>query len=178
MTRKELAHAIRAACDVTGDRELWVIGSQAILGQYPDAPESLRQSAEADVVPRNHPERADRVNGPLGELSRFHETHGFYVHGVTLGAATLPEGWQGRTFQVSGDGAEPSVGHCVEGHDLAASKLVAFREKDRAFVRILLAEGMVGAETLIERIGLLPVEPSLRHRLERWVRGNTQRPPH
>ena len=51
MTRAELEHAIRAACDVSGDNEVYVFGSQAILGQYPDAPESLRQSAEADIAP-------------------------------------------------------------------------------------------------------------------------------
>jgi hypothetical protein len=38
MTREELVHAIRAACDVAQDPEVWVFGSQAILGQYPDAP--------------------------------------------------------------------------------------------------------------------------------------------
>ena len=48
MTRLELEHAIRAACDVSGDDELYVFGSQAILGQYPDAPAALRQSAEAE----------------------------------------------------------------------------------------------------------------------------------
>ncbi len=48
MTRSELEHAIRAACDVSGDHEVYVFGSQAILGQYPEAPERLRQSAEAD----------------------------------------------------------------------------------------------------------------------------------
>jgi hypothetical protein len=45
MTRLELEHAIRASCDVSGDDEVYVFGSQAILGQYPEAPESLRQSA-------------------------------------------------------------------------------------------------------------------------------------
>lgn len=50
MTRAELEHAIRAACDVSGDDEVYVFGSQAILGQYPKAPESLRQSAEADIA--------------------------------------------------------------------------------------------------------------------------------
>jgi hypothetical protein len=37
MTREQLEHAIRAACDVTGDNEVYVFGSQAILGQYPEA---------------------------------------------------------------------------------------------------------------------------------------------
>lgn len=70
MTREEeeLEHAIRAACDVAEDQEIWVFGSQAILGEYPDAPERLRQSAEADVSPKNYPERVDQIDGALGEL--------------------------------------------------------------------------------------------------------------
>jgi len=32
MTRDQLEHAIRAACDVSKDAELWIFGSQAILG--------------------------------------------------------------------------------------------------------------------------------------------------
>ena len=59
MTRHELEHAIRAACDVVGDHEVWVFGSQAILGEHVDAPTTLRQSVEVDMAPKNHPERVD-----------------------------------------------------------------------------------------------------------------------
>ena len=33
MTRQELEHAIRAACDIGQDTEVYVFGSQAILGR-------------------------------------------------------------------------------------------------------------------------------------------------
>lgn len=33
MTREELEHALRAACEIAGDDEVYVFGSQAILGQ-------------------------------------------------------------------------------------------------------------------------------------------------
>jgi hypothetical protein len=79
MTRDQLEHAIRAACDVSEDTELWIFGSQAILGEFPDAPKSLRASIEVDVQPKNRLERTDHVDGSLGELSIFHQTHGFYV---------------------------------------------------------------------------------------------------
>jgi hypothetical protein len=69
VTRSELEHAIRAACDVADDTEVYVLGSQAILGQFPNAPETLRQSAEADVVPKHRPERANEIDAMLGELS-------------------------------------------------------------------------------------------------------------
>lgn len=82
MTRDQLEHAIRAACDVTNDTELLVFGSQSILGEYPDAPDELKASVEVDMQPRNNLDAIDRLDGNLGELSMFHATHGFYVHGV------------------------------------------------------------------------------------------------
>lgn len=106
MTRSELEHAIRAACDVTGDSELWVFGSQAILGSVPDAPAALRKSREVDICPKNHPEKADLIDGALGELSRFDHTHGFYVHGLTIGGVTLPAGSSIR--KTAPDAALPS----------------------------------------------------------------------
>jgi hypothetical protein len=74
----------------------------------------------------------------LGELSLFHQTHGFYVHGVPISAATLPAGWEQRLIRVSNPNTLGNTGLCLESHDVAASKLVAFREKDRDFVRVLL----------------------------------------
>lgn len=170
MTRDQLEHAIRAACDVADDTELFIFGSQAILGEHPDAPPDLRASIEVDVQPVNRPEAVDKIDGSLGELSMFHETHGFYVHGVSIDAATLPEGWRARTVPVRDEhSTRGNTGHCIESHDLAASKLVANRPKDRAFVRTLLVEGMVGGATLLKRIGDLPVDSESRQRLRRWV---------
>ena len=40
---------IAAAANVIGEDEFVVIGSQAILGSYPDAPESMLRSMEADI---------------------------------------------------------------------------------------------------------------------------------
>ncbi len=91
MTFDQLQHAIRAVCGVTEDTEVIVFGSQAILGSFPNAHHELRQSIEADVVPKNFPDRADLIDGSLGELSQFHHTHGFYVHGLQIEAVTLPE---------------------------------------------------------------------------------------
>ena len=71
MTRAQLEHAIRAACDVADDTELLVFGSQAILGEHPNAPPGLRASIEVDVQPLNNPQAVDAINGALGELSMF-----------------------------------------------------------------------------------------------------------
>jgi len=53
MTRQQLEHLIRAAAVIADDDELIVIGSQSILGQYPNAPSSLLVSVDADLYPKN-----------------------------------------------------------------------------------------------------------------------------
>jgi hypothetical protein len=171
MTRDELEHAIRAACDVAGDDTVYVVGSQAILGQYPDAPPALRMSMEADVVPVNRPDRVDAIDGALGELSQFAVAFGFYVHGLTLDGLILPDGWNDRVIEVRHPvGTHDKTGLCLEGHDLAASKLAAFRDKDRDFVRVLLLERLVAPGLLLERIGVLAIPEEERSRRAQWVR--------
>ena len=110
MTREELEHAIRAACDVANDDAIYVFGSQAILGQFPEAPEELRMSAEIDVSPRSYPERVDRIDGALGELSAFHDAFGFYVHGVPIETAILPAEWEQRVIVVQNANTRHSAG--------------------------------------------------------------------
>jgi len=170
MRYDQLEHAIRAACDVAEETEILIFGSQAILGTYPNAPESLRASIEVDVQAKNKPEMTDLIDGSLGEDSQFHITHGFYVHGVSIEAATLPEGWSERTITVSDSiGTRGGKGHCIDPHDLAASKLFAYRDKDRNFVTTLLIEQLIDGPTLLERINALPVDDGARERLIQWV---------
>ncbi len=65
MTRGQLEHAIRAACEVSEDSEIWIFGSQAILGEFPNAPEELRTSIEVDVQPKNRYDKVDDIDNPF-----------------------------------------------------------------------------------------------------------------
>ncbi len=169
MNREQLEHAIRAACMVSEDHELIIFGSQAILGQFPDAPAELRKSIEVDVSPKNRPEAVDRIDGALGENSQFHKTHGFYVHGVPIETATLPKGWEQRTNKVQDYMDEQNIGHCIEAHDLAVSKLMAFREKDTEFVRRLIIEDMIDVDILLKRLKVTDAEKETKDRAIRWA---------
>jgi hypothetical protein len=166
MTRSELEHLIRAAGAIADDREIVVIGSQSVLGQFPDAPPALLASMEADVYPRNHPERADLIDGAIGEGSHFHEQFGYYAQGVGETTATLPRGWSDRLVRVKNANTGGIEGLCLEVHDLAISKYVAGREKDLAFTAVLARHGMTRRETLLERAGRTRLEPSLRKLVE------------
>jgi hypothetical protein len=85
-------------------------------------------------------------------------------------AATLPQGWEDRATRVFDEiSTRGKTGWCVEAHDLAASKLVAYRQKDRDFVRVLLTERMINTKILLERISSLGIDESMRERLVQWV---------
>ena len=56
MKRSDLEHILRASKGITGETEFIVIGSQAILGTFPDAPRALRESMETDLYPKHRPE--------------------------------------------------------------------------------------------------------------------------
>jgi len=162
LNRAQLEHVIRAAATIAGDAEIVVIGSQAILGRYPEAPPELLVSADVDLYPRNHPERADLIEGSIGELSPFHETYGYYAQGVGERTAVLPEGWQSRLVAVP---TPAGTGLCLEPHDLVISKCVAGREKDRDYVRAALRHRLVDRDTLLERLARTSIDAAQRSRI-------------
>lgn len=151
MKRSELEHLIRAAGSIADDTEIVVVGSQSILGQYPDAPASLLVSAEANVFPLNRPELSDLIDGSIGEGSPFHELYGYYAQGVDERTATLPRGWRDRLVKISNPNTRGVIGLCLEVHDLAISKYVAGREKDHEFTRELAKRKMTRRDTLRAR---------------------------
>lgn len=155
MNRAALEHILRAAAAIANERDLVVIGSQAILGQFPEAPEALLVSIEADVYPRHAPEKSDLIDGAIGELSAFHQTFGYYAHGVDETTATLPAGWTERLVPIQNENTGDAIGWCLEVHDLAVSKLVAGRERDMAFVAVLVRERMVDPAVLHARVEAL-----------------------
>src|SRR5580658_9054863 len=101
MTREQLEHIIRASAAIAGVEDIVVIGSQSVLGAFPNAPAELLVSQEADVFPMNHPERGDLIDGSIGEGSPFQRLFGYYAHGVDDRTAILPKGWGERLILVA-----------------------------------------------------------------------------
>jgi Nucleotidyltransferase of unknown function (DUF6036) len=166
VNRAQLEHVIRAAATIAGDDEIVVIGSQAILGRYPDAPAELLVSKDVDVYPRNHPERADLVEGSIGELSPFHETYGYYAQAVGKTTAVLPDGWESRLVPVP---TAAGTGLCLEPHDLLISKYIAGREKDREYVRAAVRHRLADRATLLDRLARTRVGEDQRGRISRQI---------
>jgi hypothetical protein len=178
VTRDQLEHVIRAASQIVDDKELVVIGSQAVLGQFPDAPEALLRSEEADVFPKNKPELADLIDGTIGELSPFHEVFGYYAHGVSEDTAILPSGWKDRLVPLYNDNTRGATGWCLEIHDIVLSKLVAGREKDLDYAKEALRHRLLDQKVLKDRLAAMELIPEVQSLVAGRVKGLFRDPSH
>ncbi|WP_422737428.1 DUF6036 family nucleotidyltransferase [Micromonospora sp. WMMD729] len=173
MRREQLEHVLRSACQIVGDPDVLVIGSQSVLGAIPESrlPLEATASMEVDVAFFDDPDdrKADQVDGAIGELSLFHETNGYYAQGVSVSTAKLPDGWRDRLVLVESQSTHPGRGYTLEPHDCVVSKLVAGREKDHAFADALIRAGLVDPAVIAERIEMVDVHPLARKRLREWI---------
>lgn len=175
MTRSELEHLIRASGAIADDVELIIIGSQSILAQFPQAPATLRVSMETDLYPKNKPELADLVDGSIGEGSYFHEQFGYYAQGVGPKTALLPGGWEDRLVRIDNENTNGVAGLCLDVHDLAISKYVASRPKDREFTRELARQTMTRHQTLKQRLHETDLPASERVRINAAIDADFER---
>jgi hypothetical protein len=179
MNRIQLEHVIAAAADVSGEREIVVIGSQAILGTADEPPASMLLSMEADIYPRNAPEKSIDIDGSLGDGSPFHGFNGYFAHGVGPGTVRAPEGWEDRLVRVE---IPPRVGQrdgaiafCLEVHDLILAKCVRGEDRDWDFARDALSAGLVQIEELLARTDDLPVPASDHEHIREMLVGIDRR---
>lgn len=172
MTREQLEHVLRAAGAVINQDRLVVVGSQAILGQFPMAPPETLQSMEADLIPIDDPDKWNLIDGVLGEGSPFHETFGYYADGVEESTPVLPRGWKERLVAVSNENTRGVTGLCLEIHDLMISKYCAGREKDLVFTRAVVRHKLCDEAMLWARLQNTTVTPEIRALVEARIRGD------
>lgn len=175
MRREHFNHLIAAAAQISGEQEIVVIGSQAILGAVDDPPESMLLSMEADVYPRNNPAKAEEIDASLGDGSPFQGTHGYYAHGVGPETARAPRGWTDRLVRVE---IPPRVRQeagvvalCMEPCDLVLAKCAAGRDRDWDFAREALEANIVELNDLTSRIDDLPVDQVDREHVRQMING-------
>jgi hypothetical protein len=173
--RHEFEHVVAAAAEVSGEREIVVIGSQAILGSVADPPASMLFSMEVDVYPRNDPGKAEEIEGSMGEGSRFQSTFGYYAQGVGPETVVGPSGWEARLVRVEipqrvGQ-SENAIAFCLEIHDLVLAKCAAGRDRDWEFAEDALAADLILADELLRRTEDLPEPPVDRGHVTRMLEG-------
>jgi hypothetical protein len=159
----QLKHVLRAAAAITNETDFALVGSQAVLVQYPTLPEAMTMSAEIDMFPLHKPELAELVDGSIGSDSPFHETYGYYADGVGPRTARLPSGWRERAVVMA---ASPASGGATaiapEIHDLCVAKLLAGREKDFTWLKAAFAAGLARADRVLPLLDLAEADDDER----------------
>jgi hypothetical protein len=152
MRRDEFRDALRRAAEITGDRDLVVIGSQSIHGAFAPAvlPAPATASGEVDIV-ATHDIEGDKMwllagrGGGWGDEAE--------IDGVDITTATLPEGWVDRLIAFPlDDRPDTVVGWCLDPHDLVVSKAVAGRDKDRQFIESLVDAKLIDPGISLQRL--------------------------
>jgi Nucleotidyltransferase of unknown function (DUF6036) len=173
--KPDFDHVIAVAATISGEDEIVVIGSQAILGSVAEPPEEMVRSIEADVYPRANPAKAEEIDGAIGDGSQFQVTYGYYAHGVAPETAKAPAGWEDRLVRVE---VPPRVGQegtvvalCLEVHDLVLAKCAAGRGRDWEFAEVALRAGIVEFPRLLGGVENMPLDAPRRRHINAMLEG-------
>jgi hypothetical protein len=165
----DLERTVRAIATEFQTDTVFIIGSQAILAGWPDAPPALTGSPEIDAFPENAriwevsekakhpdaaPEASEHINALFGEGSQFHITHGFFIDGVDDTTAKLPSDWRSRaiTRKVSMIGGRVVTAIAPSPEDIVVSKLARLDDKDRDYVKAFHAVRPLDPDVIAKRI--------------------------
>ncbi len=177
MDREALFHVVSVAAQLTAEDEFVVIGSQAIVGIYPNAPEEMLRSIEADIYPKNDPDKAPLFEGAIGEDTPFHATYGYYAHSVGPETAQAPAGWEDRLIEVvvppRPHSKTQAIAWCIEAHDLVLAKLARGEQRDWDFAREAIKADLVQPDKLLQLIPTMPVVRDARSHIHQAVVGIT-----
>jgi len=172
MKRANLEHIIRAAGSIAAVKEIFIMGSQAILAEHPEIDgesdnSAIVRSLEADILIPDDYAKAETIEGALGEDSLFHETHGFYAQAIDETTCKLPAGWRDRLVIICNENTDGVTGFCLETHDLMISKLYANREKDREYFKTACRLKIIKKDTLLMRLDMTPdISDNVRERIK------------
>jgi hypothetical protein len=160
VTREETERALLEFADFVHQTTIYVIGSQAVYGAYPDFElDVVLASKDIDVFTIPYLERWWLpVIEQFGSDSDFDIERGYYVDMVKPELPRLPLGWEGRAVRrvigtiVVGARSEEVTAVYPEIHDLAASKIAIGRDQDLAFLSGLIESDLVQRDLLEDRL--------------------------
>jgi hypothetical protein len=186
-TLADLERTVRAIAAEFRTDTVFVIGSQAILAGWPDAPSALRGSPEIDAFPQNAriwevsekakhpdaaPEASEHINALFGEGSQFHRTHGFFIDGVDDTTAKLPADWRHRAIVRDVAMLDGRVVRAVapSPEDIVVSKLARLDDKDRDYIKAFHAARPLDPDVIEERIRASGMDSTIEDRALSFLR--------
>lgn len=155
MEKSDLFDLINAVQAILVDDLPIIVGSQATFALTNDPPEIAFESVECDFLIHGSGKShlRDRINSQLGVLTPFQREKGYFADALGLSTIVLASGWQDR-LQPLITSEDRIVAYCLEIHDVAASKLIAGRDKDLEFLFEAISSELISPLTLVDRLKL------------------------
>jgi len=172
MNRGDIDRLLVEARRVINHSDYVIIGSLSVLGVVAQPPESMTQSIDVDLYPKNDPDRASEIADALGEGSEFEETFEYYADAVSPKLPTLPEGWDDRLIKVDFDSGVTAW--FLDPNDAAISKYARSGSRDREWIRAGLQAKILSLPTIEYRLQETVMETDERQRVKEAIAEDKQ----
>ncbi len=158
MNLEALQHIIRSAQTLAEKKTIIVLGSSSLLAHFPqlgNPGQALSTTFDADILADPFDELTSiMLHEALGEDRAYYRIHGYHADILRDSIInTLPNGWRERLSNIPG----LESAFALDPHDLAAVKILVGRPKDLGLVEVLKNSSLIQQDTVLERIGLLPI---------------------
>lgn len=156
MEYDELMHCIRAVANATNEDEIYLFGSQSVFLHLKERmPFDARASRETDIMTAyNSEDNAYLIADLFGEESDFDRMYDLTIDGVLDENLPLPQGWEDRMvsyeYQIS-DERIVTI-YVPDINDIATSKLIAHREKDREWLQAMYDSGYIDLQIIQQNV--------------------------
>jgi hypothetical protein len=152
MRRQAIEHMLRAAGEATGQKRFVLVGSAAVTIWFDTVPSGMAMTPEADLFApdADDPEQISfELDTILGQMSAFHDAHGYFVDGVSPNTARLPADWRDRAIEYANPNTNGVVAIIPAPEDIAVAKLVRCDDRDLDFIVAGVRHGLLDM-TLVE----------------------------
>lgn len=158
---REVLHVARALSEITGCRELVVVGSAAVIAARGRLEGDHFGTEDVDVFALDGKSEDDFTDEAelIGLSSRFHETFGYYADGVGERTAIMPMDWKSRATKYPVPAVSDTFLWIPDSNDVALAKLCAWREKDQDWLKAAVGSDLVEWDVMASRLsGLIQTD--------------------
>ena len=153
LKRSGIQHMVRSVATITNCRDIVLVGSGALIAAVRHLPAELMQTNEVDLYVRDASDPEDvqqLIEGTLGEGTYFQKTFRYHVDAVSARTAVFPADWQTRASELPLPTDRNVKITCPSADDLAISKCVAWRDKDKSWLKACALHGFIDLDRMRE----------------------------
>ena len=158
MNHTKMIHILRAVATITNEKTFVLVGSASVLLTSRNIPLQMLNTNEIDIYSPDSASDDDFsfLVESIGKGSQFDKTFSYYADGVSSKTAKMPADWEARAERVENLGIPDVTVLVPDVNDIALSKMMAWREKDRDWLQAGVWSKILDPRKMRERIALLP----------------------